>query len=482
MAKKDEISHIQRYVKNRMKGEEGNKPAVKTTQAQELLEQVESTIDYQDMVKHEAKDILNISGQISAFNVDVSHMATNLSDVTDKLADISQTNLAVVEETTSTMTQVMDNVGYTSESLNRLSEESATLSEKNNESLQLLEEIERLKEGVMQNTQQMSTEIMNLMNLAQEIEGIVASVQGIANQTNLLALNAAIEAARAGEMGRGFAVVANEVGNLAENTQNELNTMKEFVQKVYEASRQAQKSTERAVESTQQMSGKIDTVFGAMGTNVDMLGRVTENVTAINEYMHKIQLATEDVNAAMEQCGRGAEEITDMSTAVGELTENTVAITNNIEKIDDSLTHSTHQLYQGIKMGIPMLNNKELIEKLRAIGKAHQAWGDKVTHMKDTMKVKPLQLDPTRCVMGHFCSAITVQHPKLAPTFEELKKIHAKYHEQGRYVINAIRKGDAQEADDYCKKAIELSKVIMSMLEEMIQVVETMTQQGEAVF
>lgn len=100
------------------------------------------------------------------------------------------------------MTQVMDNVEYTSDCLNKLSEESAILTEKNNESLQLLEEIEQLKERVMHNTRQMSDEIMNLLNLVQEIEGIVDSVQQIANQTNLLALNAAIEAARAGEQGR----------------------------------------------------------------------------------------------------------------------------------------------------------------------------------------------------------------------------------------------------------------------------------------
>ena len=84
--------------------------------------------------------------------------------------------------------------------------------------------------------------------------------------------------------------------------------------------------------------------------------------------------------------------------------------------------------------------------------------------------------------MGHFCSAITLHHPKLASTFEEFKKIHAKYHEQGKYVINAIRKGDEKEADEYCKKAIEISKVIMDMLDKMIQVVETMTKQGEEVF
>ncbi|MEA2323456.1 MAG: methyl-accepting chemotaxis protein, partial [Solirubrobacteraceae bacterium] len=55
---------------------------------------------------------------------------------------------------------------------------------------------------------------------SEQIEGIVATITGIAQQTNLLALNAAIEAARAGEQGRGFAVVAEEVRKLAEESQS----------------------------------------------------------------------------------------------------------------------------------------------------------------------------------------------------------------------------------------------------------------------
>lgn len=108
------------------------------------------------MVKTEAKDILNISGQISAFNVDVSHMATNLSDVTDKLAGISQSNLAVVEETTATMTHVKDNVEYTSERLNKLSEQSTILTEKNNESLQFSKVIMGMLEKMIQTIETMT--------------------------------------------------------------------------------------------------------------------------------------------------------------------------------------------------------------------------------------------------------------------------------------------------------------------------------------
>ena len=87
---------------------------------------------------------------------------------------------------------------------------------------------------------ELSQNLVQLTENANEMKGILTTIGDIADQTNLLALNAAIEAARAGEHGRGFAVVADEVRKLAEKTQKSLSeiaaTVNILVQSVNESS------------------------------------------------------------------------------------------------------------------------------------------------------------------------------------------------------------------------------------------------------
>ena len=61
-----------------------------------------------------------------------------------------------------------------------------------------------------------------------QIEVLAGTIMDITEQTNLLSLNASIEAARAGEAGKGFAVVAGEIGNLAQESRNAVESIKQI--------------------------------------------------------------------------------------------------------------------------------------------------------------------------------------------------------------------------------------------------------------
>jgi len=482
MGKTNEFTLIQQYVNAKMKGQDCEMPAVKSAQAKALLEEVNRGLEYQRAIVDEAKEVIRISSQISSFDVEMSHMSDYLAEFAGKLADLSQSNLAVVEETTSTMSQVRENVGHTSSRLRQLSEESSELTVKNNEGKILLQEVESLKEDVVADTKQMNASIMNLVSLVQEIEGIVDSVQGIATQTNLLALNASIEAARAGEQGKGFAVVATEVGKLAENTQKELNAMREFVEKIYEASQAGQESTERTVGSTEQMSEKIDIVFGTMGETINMLELVTKDVAAISEYMDMVQLATDDVNAAMEQCSQDAEEITHLTVTVSELAEESATVYDEIEEIDFAITHATKRLYKGMNMGITMLTNNELIEIFEAAKEAHKDWGNRIISMIEQKKELSIQTDATKCAFGHYYYAISMKHPKLEADWSALEEIHTKCHSLGKVIYDEIKAGNFVKAEELVQDGLKLSEELNGFLDSMINTVNEMTQNGEAVF
>lgn len=482
MRKTDEIQAIQRYVETRMKGEQTPVPGVKTREAVQLLEKINQALEFQKISVGEAKQVMHISSQISSFDVEMSHMSEYLADFASKLSDLSQSNLAIVEETTATMGQVRDNVGFTSQRLNQLSEESRELTEKNSEGKRLLEEVETLKEGVVEDTRQMDDQIMKLVRLVEEIEGIVGSVQGIAAQTNLLALNAAIEAARAGEQGKGFAVVAGEVGKLAENTQKELDAMKQFVQKIYEASRAGQESTAQASGSIQEMSGKLDIVFRTVGDNIDMLEQVAGDVAAINDYMSMVEQASGDVNAAMEQCSKDAEEITGLTMTVSELADETNQAADQISGIETKITESTRLLYKGLNTGITMLTNQELTDVLESAKQAHRNWAGKVSDMAEQMKILPLQLDSNKCAFGHFYNAITIKHPRLADEWNSLSEVHKRFHSLGKHVIDAIGSCDAERAKKESREAEDLSGEIVRILDGMIQQIEAMSGQGQNVF
>lgn len=482
MRKTNEIQAIQKYIDTRMKGKEMQRPVVKTREALQLLEKIDRALEFQKISVGEAKQVMHISSQVSSFDVEMSHMSEYLADFASKLSDLSQSNLAIVEETTATMGQVRDNVGFTSERLNQLSEESRGLTEKNSEGRKLLEEVETLKAGVVEDTRQMDDQIMKLVGLVQEIEGIVDSVQGIAAQTNLLALNASIEAARAGEQGKGFAVVAGEVGKLAENTQKELDAMKRFVQKIYEASKAGQASTAQASSSTQKMSGKLDIVFKTVGDNINMLEQVASDVAAINDYMNMVEQASGDVNAAMEQCSQDAEQITNLTMTVSELADETREAADQISSIENKITESTRLLYKGMNTGITMLTNQELIEILESAKQAHKDWAGKVSSMADQMKILPLQLDPNKCAFGHFYNAITIQHPQLVEEWDSLSEVHKRFHTLGRHAIDAIGSGDTEKAEKESREAESLSREIIKALDEMIQQIEAMSEQGQDVF
>ena len=159
------------------------------------------------------------------------------------------------------------------------------------------ESISHLADGVSEATDV----IAQLDRHAQEINGILATIKGIAEQTNLLALNAAIEAARAGEQGRGFAVVADEVRVLSQRTaastteiQSTIETLQRTTQKAVGLMAKSQDMASHSVQDALDASAALEEITRAVSSISDMANQIA---TAAEEQSHVTNEITTNVTA-----------------------------------------------------------------------------------------------------------------------------------------------------------------------------------------
>ena len=474
-----EILLVTNYVNDYLAGKKPAKPMVTDKSVQALLVGIDTLVLQGSRMADSSKQVLDAVSTLSTFDVKLAHMSTGLMNASGLLSDLSESNLAVVEETTATISQVNDNIDATTDTLQALAEQSEDLAEKNNESRDVLQEVEELKETVLNNSQNLKTNMQELAEMVRGIEDIVESVQKIANQTNLLSLNASIEAARAGEQGRGFAVVADQVRILADDTKAQLENMKEFVVKIYEATQHGTDAMERSLGSIDEMSVKIDMVSQTVGTNIDMLKEVTDSVGDISDRMQNIRNATSEVNKAMEQCSQDAEKLTQMTKVISEDARESVSYAKTVENIDNSLTDTVGNMYKGIDDGIAMIPNADLRDVIAKSKNAHMAWIDNLTAMVENMKIDALQVKHRKCMFGHFYYAIKVRHTSLLDTWKSIADVHKEFHLQGRKAVEAIEADNSDAARKALQTAINLSDKLMGILDELDSKVQKLETDGE---
>ncbi len=478
----EEAECIVKYVEDTLYGKKVDSPTVKYPLHKKVLENFEKLLKNEAKMSYSAKEMLDIVSSLSSFDVGMQHISYELMDFAEEISSLSESSLAIVEETTASMHEVNGSIDSTSRTLSHLTERSEELAKKNDESVNLLNEMQVLKENVVQDTQTMNDKIQQLVELAIEVKKIVDSVQGIAEQTNLLALNAAIEAARAGEHGRGFAVVADEVRKLADDTQRNLVGMKTFVNSIQAASQEGKESLHRTMVSTGQISEKIELVSHTVGRNVGMLQTVISDVEEVHHSMEGISTAANEINRAMEASSADAEKLTLMTQNIHKEASLSVDFAKQISKIDDRLSELVGDMLEGLKGGKHAVSNKELSDVIQNAKKSHQQWVEGLSKIVSEMRIYPLQTNSKKCAFGHFYHAIKIDNPEIADDWGKIEAIHYEFHLKGDKVMEAVKHNDKVTAGKAYEEAARLSEQILKTLDSVESKVEQLTQRGISIF
>lgn len=478
----DEMECVMGYVDEALSGKEVTLPKSNHPVHKKVVSQFDQLLANEKRMSQAAKGILEVAVSISSFDVGMTHISNQLMDFAKDLEVLSEANLAIVEETTATMNQVTETIDHTAVTLENLTNDSKNLSIKNSESKELLVQVESLKEEVVADTQEMNGKIEQLVELTVKVGKIVDSVQGIANQTNLLALNAAIEAARAGEHGKGFAVVADEVRNLADNTKENLEGMRGFVTSIHTAAEEGKASMERALNSTSQMSEKIDAVSQTIGGNILVLEDVIENVDIVHTSMQGIKVAAGEINMAMESSSEDAQQLREMTKIIYQDAVESVSFAKGISDIDDNLTGIVNSLYEGLHSGKHAVTNDEVKVAIEKAAKAHKDWLINMKKIVDDMKVLPIQTNSNKCAFGHFYHAIQINHPSIIDDWMEVDKLHKEFHTMGDTILVSVKANDEYKAKQQYEQTIAVSKKLLALLEKIEATIDSLTAKQIRIF
>ncbi|MDE7423809.1 MAG: hypothetical protein K2N51_08970 [Lachnospiraceae bacterium] len=292
----------------------------------------------------------------------VIYISNNLGKASTALVESSQTESASTQELSAisenlleTSSSMMEKSKQSKENLANLEESSYNMKVKMEDvdclSKELVE-ISRTNGQALNNLLGISAEVENSTNKTKEVmdkllmeSGEIGKTLDIINEIvesiNLLSLNASIEAARAGEAGRGFAVVAQEVGHLADNTRESLQSINDIVMHVQMGTNDVSKfMNQNAEQLMNQNKVMVETVEG-IRTMMNILKKSVDAIGQANQIrveQGKVIQETVEINENIaERIQSENEEFLNITSMVQSNNEEVLAISEQIENINSMI-------------------------------------------------------------------------------------------------------------------------------------------------
>ena len=259
--------------------------------------------------------LINVSTGVETLassSTELSAISHQMAANSEQSAGKSTTVATAAEEMSTNMNSVATAAEQTTQNVGIVASAAEEMSSTINEIAQNTEKGRNISSKAVTQTTSASQKMEQLGQAARQVGKVTETIAEISEQTNLLALNATIEAARAGEAGKGFAVVANEIKELAKQT----------------------------AEATQQIRQQIDGIQNSTLSTVDEIKEVTGVINEVNDVVSSIasaieeqSIATREIAGNVAQASQGIQEVT---KTVAETSTVSSSISKDISEVSDA--------------------------------------------------------------------------------------------------------------------------------------------------
>lgn len=369
----------------------------------------------------------------------VAQMSSNLMDTDSR----TQTMAAAVEELTASIKQITD-ASNTATQLASSSNSAAI------EGVESVNTIVRHMDSITDVVENVSQRTQTLTDAANQIAGILETIDAIAKQTNLLALNATIEAARAGEHGKGFAVVAGEVKALANQTSGATEDIRSRINVLTREIDTFLTSVSTALKEVE--NGKT-----AVITTQNGIQSISTDVSDVSTRMEEISLMLSEQTKAVQEIGEGLANVADLSHNNRERTTKTIESVGATE----ALIEEQFAKLEAIEIPDYVLHRAK---------SDHFIWKKKLAEMfvgLNNLQESELA-DHHQCRLGKWYDQMTDPSFTNNPDFKALVEPHARVHKFGKDAAHAYSHGNPEEAERLFGELEKASVEVTTMLDRLI--------------
>lgn len=291
-----------------------------------------------EKMKELTQSLGSIVGKIRNSSDTMSSNSYELNDTSSQTLAANNEISKAVEDVAEGSTGMAASISKINENLEEMSRETKDINESVNEirnqtaAVQDSSKIMNDKIKSMQNSSQkmdegisaISKRIETVNTTVDKVSNIVSVIEEISSETNLLSLNASIEAARAGDAGKGFAVVAQEIRVLSDNTNTELENIKQIISSLVEECRYCVQASGTIVEDNAKQKEEIKAVLDEFGSLDEQIQKTAEKADEIEELVTAMIELNDDIT-------KSSNSLTDVSAANAAATEEMNA---NIEELN----------------------------------------------------------------------------------------------------------------------------------------------------
>ena len=284
-----------------------------------LEEAVKDIADQSNVLKDAASTLNEAANNMSETSSEVDRAVSEIADGASSQADETQ-------KATENVVTIGVMIEATNDAVGELGKAADSMASAEKNAQTILKDLDEISAQTASVIDKIAEQTAKTNESASKIQEVTAIISSLASQTNLLSLNASIEAARAGEAGRGFAVVAEEIGKLADQSNESAKQIDDIVKQLIADSDEAVASMDEVKAASEKQTEGIKKTGEAFEL-------ISEGINTSNASIDKIVDKMKEMDGARVSVVDTVQNLTAIAQENAASTEESSASVTNINNI-----------------------------------------------------------------------------------------------------------------------------------------------------